>query len=40
MARFIIEQGIENLSDMQGFDLDGYRFDTERSIENRLVFLR
>ena len=40
MARFIIEQGIENLSDMQGFDLDGYRFETERSIENRLVFLR
>jgi cytoplasmic iron level regulating protein YaaA (DUF328/UPF0246 family) len=40
MARFIIEQGIENLSDMQGFDVDGYRFDKERSIENRLVFLR
>ena len=40
MARFIIEQGIENLSDMQGFDLDGHRFETERSIENRLVFLR
>lgn len=40
MARFIIEQGIENLSDIQGFDLDGYRFDKERSVENRLVFLR
>lgn len=40
MARFLIEQQIENLSDMQGFDLDGYRFDKERSGENRLVFLR
>lgn len=40
MARFLIEQGIENLSDMQGFDLDGYRFDKERSVENRWVFLR
>ena len=40
MARFIIEHRIENLSDLQGFDLDGYRFDKERSVENRLVFLR
>lgn len=40
MARFIIEHRIENLSDMRGFDLDGYRFDKEHSVENRLVFLR
>ena len=40
MARFIIEHRIDNLSDIQGFDLDGYRFDKERSVENRLVFLR
>jgi cytoplasmic iron level regulating protein YaaA (DUF328/UPF0246 family) len=40
MARFIIEHRIENLSDIHGFDLDGYRFDKERSVENRLVFLR
>ena len=40
MARFIIEQGIENLSDIQGFDLDGYRFDKEQSQGNRWVFLR
>jgi len=40
MARFIIEHRIENLSDLQGFDLDGYRFDKEHSVENRLVFLR
>ena len=40
MARFIIEQGIENLSDIQGFDLDGYRFDKEQSQANRWVFLR
>jgi cytoplasmic iron level regulating protein YaaA (DUF328/UPF0246 family) len=40
MARFIIEHRIENLLDLQGFDLDGYRFDKERSVENRLVFLR
>lgn len=40
MARFIIEHRIENLSDLQGFDLDGYRFNKERSVENRLVFLR
>jgi cytoplasmic iron level regulating protein YaaA (DUF328/UPF0246 family) len=40
MARFIIEHRLENLSDMRGFDLDGYRFDKEHSVENRLVFLR
>lgn len=40
MARFLIEQQMENLTDIQGFDLDGYRFDKERSGENRLVFLR
>jgi cytoplasmic iron level regulating protein YaaA (DUF328/UPF0246 family) len=40
MARFIIEHRLENLSDMHGFDLDGYRFDKELSVENRLVFLR
>jgi cytoplasmic iron level regulating protein YaaA (DUF328/UPF0246 family) len=40
MARFIIEHRIENLSDMRGFDLDGYRFDKEHSVENRLVFIR
>jgi cytoplasmic iron level regulating protein YaaA (DUF328/UPF0246 family) len=40
MARFIIEHRLENLSDMRGFDLDGYRFDKELSVENRLVFLR
>jgi hypothetical protein len=40
MARFIIEQRIENLSDIQGFDLDGYRFDKEQSEGNRWVFLR
>jgi cytoplasmic iron level regulating protein YaaA (DUF328/UPF0246 family) len=40
MARFIIEHRLENLSHMRGFDLDGYRFDKEHSVENRLVFLR
>jgi cytoplasmic iron level regulating protein YaaA (DUF328/UPF0246 family) len=40
MARFLIEHRIENLSDMHGFDMDGYRFDKERSQENRWVFLR
>jgi cytoplasmic iron level regulating protein YaaA (DUF328/UPF0246 family) len=40
MARFLIEHRIENLSDMHGFDVDGYRFDKERSQENRWVFLR
>ncbi|MFM1810583.1 MAG: hypothetical protein RLZZ382_1808, partial [Bacteroidota bacterium] len=35
-----IEHRIENLLDLQGFDLDGYRFDKERSVENRLVFIR
>jgi hypothetical protein len=40
MARFLIEHRIESLSDMHGFDVDGYRFDKERSQENRWVFLR
>jgi cytoplasmic iron level regulating protein YaaA (DUF328/UPF0246 family) len=40
MARFIIEHRIENLSDLHGFDLDGYRFDAPSSNENRWVFIR
>lgn len=40
MARFIIEERLENLSDIQGFDLDGYRFDKGHSQETRWVFLR
>ena len=40
MARFIIENHIESIDDIQGFDIDGYRFDKERSDDIRWVFLR
>jgi cytoplasmic iron level regulating protein YaaA (DUF328/UPF0246 family) len=40
MARFILENNIEQLSDIQSFDVDKYRFVKELSEENRWVFLR
>jgi len=40
MARFVLENNIEQLTDIQGFDLDNYRFVQDLSQENRWVFLR
>ncbi len=40
MARYLIQNRCKTLSDLEGFDLDGYRFDTEASSEGKLIFRR
>jgi len=40
MARFIIENQIENIEGLSAFDSDGYFFDNVRSTEKELVFVR
>lgn len=40
MARFIIENRITNPSDLEAFDIDGYRFDVHSSSENSKTFIR
>lgn len=40
MARFIIENRIENIEDISAFYSDGYYFDNVRSTEKELVFVR
>lgn len=40
MACFVLENNIQQLTDLQGFDLDNYRFVKDLSEENRWVFLR
>ena len=40
MARFVLENKINNAEDLRAFDLEGYRFNPEMSEENTLVFTR
>ena len=40
MARWIMENRIENADDLRGFDAEGYRFDAKASSESELVFTR
>lgn len=40
MARYLIRERIKSPKKLQQFDLDGYRFDAERSTPERPVFLR
>lgn len=40
MTRFIIENQIKKTEELQGFDLQGYRFDPDSSGDKELVFLR
>ncbi|WP_442267111.1 peroxide stress protein YaaA [Tenacibaculum sp. ZS6-P6] len=40
MVRYIIDNNIENLDGLKGFDVEGYRFSEEMSKENELVFTR
>ena len=40
MARFIVQNQLEQLADIQAFDWDGYRLVKEHSDNNRWVFLR
>ncbi len=40
MARWIMENRIENAADLRGFDVEGYRLDAAASSETELVFTR
>jgi cytoplasmic iron level regulating protein YaaA (DUF328/UPF0246 family) len=41
MARYILDNGIETLNELKGFDIDGYGFSAEYTLnENEPVFVR
>lgn len=40
MVRYIIDNSIEELEDLKGFNYDGYQFDENLSSNNELVFTR
>ena len=40
MARFIIEEKIERVSELKAFNIDGYYFDADSSLTGELVFKR
>ena len=40
MARFIIQNRINNEKDLKKFDLDGYNYNADKSSEGKLVFIR
>ncbi len=40
MARFIIQNRVNNEEDLKKFDLDGYNYNADKSSEGKLVFIR
>jgi cytoplasmic iron level regulating protein YaaA (DUF328/UPF0246 family) len=40
MVRYIIDTNAETIDDLKGFNYEGYAFDANLSIENKLVFTR
>lgn len=40
MVRYIIENSIETIEDVKGFDLEGYKFDANLSTKTELIFTR
>ncbi len=40
MARWIMDEKIENYDDLRGFNIEGYKFDKNKSTDNLLVFSR
>lgn len=40
MVRYIIDKDVKTVDDLKGFDYDGYKFDTNLSKGNHLVFTR
>ncbi|MEP6068207.1 MAG: peroxide stress protein YaaA [Paracoccaceae bacterium] len=40
MARWVLENGHENIDDLKSFDVGGYEFDQETSTPDRPVFLK
>jgi cytoplasmic iron level regulating protein YaaA (DUF328/UPF0246 family) len=40
MVKYIIDNSIEEIEDLKGFNYDGYMFDENLSSNNELVFTR
>lgn len=40
MARYIIENKIENIEDLKGFNIENYWFSPQKSTDNKLIFTR
>ncbi|WP_299397010.1 peroxide stress protein YaaA [uncultured Gelidibacter sp.] len=40
MTRFVIDNNVDSIEDLKGFDLENYRFHEKLSAENKLVFTR
>jgi len=40
MARFAIDERVETVADLKGFDRDGYKFDKAASSETEWIFIR
>ncbi len=40
MARYIIQNGITSVDDIQAFNIDGYSYNSEESDARELVFTR
>ena len=40
MAHYVVENGIEKVDDLRGFDSEDYRFSAEASSADQLVFRR
>jgi len=40
MVRYVVENRIENIDDLKGFNAEGYWFSPQLSTENKLIFTR
>ena len=40
MAKYIVENRVENHQDLKGFDMDGYRYDENLSTDHDFLFIR
>lgn len=40
MTRYVIQNKIDNVEDLKGFDYEGYWFSPQQSTENKLVFIK
>jgi cytoplasmic iron level regulating protein YaaA (DUF328/UPF0246 family) len=40
MARYLIQHDLQDIEDLKGYDVDGYRFDPNQSTETDWIFVR
>ena len=40
MVRYILDNNVNSIEELKGFDVDSYRFSAEMSSENELFFTR